>query len=68
MLWDEDDSRWAEGGLDSALVLGNGKIYGTTFNPFTKQSQAHMCGGVRTGVIPPREWLAVPIPAQTPGF
>ena len=44
MLWDEDDSRWAEGGLESTIVRSNGRIYGTTFNPFTKQSQGHMCG------------------------
>ena len=44
MLWDEDDPRWAEGGLESTIVNANGRIYGTTFNPFTKQSQAHMCG------------------------
>lgn len=44
MLWDEDDPRWAEGGLESTIVRDNGKIWGTTFNPFTKQSQGHMCG------------------------
>jgi len=44
MLWDEDDPRWAEGGLESTIVRENGRIYGTTFNPFTKQSQAWMCG------------------------
>ena len=44
MLWDEDDPRWAEGGLESTIVRSNGRIYGTTFNPFTKQSQGHMCG------------------------
>ena len=44
MLWDEDDPRWAEGGLESTIVRDNGRIYGTTFNPFTKQSQGHMCG------------------------
>ncbi|MBO4286955.1 MAG: hypothetical protein J5985_02180, partial [Kiritimatiellae bacterium] len=44
MLWDEDDPRWAEGGLESTIVRDNGRIWGTTFNPFTKQSQGHMCG------------------------
>ena len=44
MLWDEDDPRWAEGGLESTIVRSNGRIYGTTFNPFTKQSQGRMCG------------------------
>ena len=44
MLWDEDDPRWSEGGIESAIVRDNGKIYGHTFNPFTKQSQAHSCG------------------------
>ena len=44
MLWDEDDPRWADGGLESAIVLGTGRIYSTAFNTFMKQSQAHACG------------------------
>ncbi len=44
MLWDERDSRWAQGGIESAIVDDNGKIVGQTFNPFTQQRQAYMCG------------------------
>ena len=44
MLWDCDDSRWAEGGADCAIVGKDGKPKATMFNPYTKQRQAWMCG------------------------
>ena len=44
MLWDCDDSRWEEGGLDSTLVRPDGTVYSRMFNPYTKQRQAWMCG------------------------
>ena len=44
MLWDEVDPRWTEGGLEGALVDEPGNVHGRTFNPFTNQRQALMCG------------------------
>ena len=44
MLWDCDDPQWAEGGMDCAIILHNGKPKTQTFNPYTKQQQAWMCG------------------------
>lgn len=44
MLWDRDDPRWAEGGDDCTLVLRNGAVKSTVFNPYTRQRQAWMCG------------------------
>ena len=44
MLWDEDDSRWADGGIDCAIVEETGDVRSRTYNPFTNQRQAHMCG------------------------
>ena len=44
MLWDEDDPRWADGGIESTIVRQDGRILGHAFNPYTKQSQGHMCG------------------------
>ena len=44
MLWDCDDSRWEDGGLDSTLVKADGRILSRRFNPYTKKRQAWMCG------------------------
>ena len=44
MLWDCDDAQWAEGGDDSTIVLRDGKVKCTMFNPYTRQRQAWMCG------------------------
>lgn len=44
MLWDRDDPRWADGGIDCALVEETGEVRSRTYNPFTNQRQAHMCG------------------------
>ena len=44
MLWDCDDTQWAEGGDDSTIVLRDGTTKCTMFNPYTKQRQAWMCG------------------------
>ena len=44
MLWDCDDPQWADGGDASAIVLRNGAVKSTMFNPYTKQRQAWMCG------------------------
>ena len=44
MLWDCDDAQWAEGGEDCAIVLRDGRVKSTMFNPYTKQRQAWSCG------------------------
>ena len=44
MLWDCDDPRWADGGIDNAMLLPNGSVFSHVYNPFTKQAQAHNCG------------------------
>jgi len=44
MLWDCDDARWAEGGIDCMIVNRDGTPKSSTFNPYTKQRQAWMCG------------------------
>ena len=44
MLWDCDDARFQQGGLESAQFRADGKLYSVVYNPFTRQAQAHMCG------------------------
>ena len=44
MVWDEDDPRWADGGLESAVVRDTGRIFAHIYNPFTKHSLANACG------------------------
>ena len=44
MAWDEDDPRWADGGIESAVVKETGRFWVHTYNPFTKHSMAHCCG------------------------
>ena len=44
MLWDCDDPRWADGGLDCTLIRSDGRVHTLVFNPYTKKRQAWMCG------------------------
>ena len=42
--WDCDDPRWADGGLESAIVLPGGQLFAKMYNVFTRHRLARICG------------------------
>ena len=42
--WDCDDPRWAEGGIDSAIMAPGGKLFAKMYNVFTRHRLARICG------------------------
>ena len=42
--WDCDDPRWEDGGLESAVVLPDGRLFAKMYNVFTRHRLARICG------------------------
>lgn len=42
--WDCDDPRWADGGLESAILSASGRPFAKMYNVFTRHRLARICG------------------------